>query len=193
MGKEAREVMAPRSKGLSDEDESLWAQVTHDVVSSKTRNRTNLVEPVRKAQPPPPSAPARTGATQKRNPPLPELEPRATRRIARGRDEIEARVDLHGMRQEEAHRALRGFVLRCHADGLRTVLVITGKGAPREAAQDAPFELFESRDRGVLRRNVPRWLAEPELRGIVAGHTTAHKRHGGEGALYVRLRGGNRG
>jgi DNA-nicking Smr family endonuclease len=43
-------------------------------------------------------------------------------------------------------------------------------------------------ERGILRRSVPQWLEEPELRGIVLGWTAAGPRHGGGGALYVRLR-----
>ncbi len=93
------------------------------------------------------------------------------------------------MRQSEAHPALRRFLLKAHADGRRWVLVITGKGAPRgrsEEPEDAGYGREE--ERGVLRRNVPRWLAEPELRAIVVGFTAAAIRHGGEGALYVQLR-----
>ncbi len=193
----------PKNRGgLSGEDETLWAQVTRDVVPSKLRKKIQHAEgtrperaPAQRAHSPgsAPPQPVHSGPAPKRSAKLSELEPRATRRIAKGRDEIEARVDLHGLRQDEAHRVLRSFALRCHANGLRTVLVITGKGAPRDVAPDTPFELFQNRDRGVLKRNVPRWLAEPDLRSIVAGYTTAHVRHGGEGALYVRLRGGNRG
>jgi DNA-nicking Smr family endonuclease len=118
---------------------------------------------------------------------LAPLDRRSTRRIAAGRIEIDARIDLHGMRQSEAHAALRRFLERCRADGCRTVLVITGKGGP---LRRAPSESMDDtgRDRGVLKTNVPRWLAEPELSALVIGFTTAHVRHGGAGALYVTLR-----
>jgi DNA-nicking Smr family endonuclease len=49
---------------------------------------------------------------------------------------------------------------------------------------------MSARPRGVLRRNVPRWLAAPGLAPLVISYATAHIRHGGEGALYVRLRRG---
>lgn len=68
------------------------------------------------------------------------------------------------------------------------VLVITGKGREADEDRHAPFDMFQERDRGVLRRNVPRWLAEPELRSIVVGYTSAHVKHGGDGAFYVQLR-----
>jgi len=178
--------------GLTEDDEQLWAQVTEKIVPvrSKTRrDRTDTREP-RSA----PSAaseselsrPAtvrpRTGAA-KPLAPLADVDRRTARRLAKGQREIEARLDLHGMRQSEAHSALRSFLFSCHANGCRTVLVITGKGASdRESAFQAVGE------RGVLKRNVPRWLAGPELGAIVAGYGPAHVRHGGAGALYVQLR-----
>ena len=89
------------------------------------------------------------------------------------------------MRQDEAHGALRAFLSRCHSRGLRFVLVITGKGKTASATDGISPE---ARDRGVLKRNVPRWLEEPDVRSIVVSYTTAAIRHGGEGALYVHLR-----
>jgi DNA-nicking Smr family endonuclease len=122
------------------------------------------------------------------------LDRRKARRVGSGRVEIEARIDLHGMTQSEAHPALRRFLLKAHADGRRWVLVITGKGAPLDRSLNRSTARFDGSDgaddapRGVLRRNVPFWLAEPELRSIVVGFTSAAIRHGGEGALYVQLR-----
>ncbi len=139
-------------------------------------------------QPPQPRAGKAPGAASA-PPPLSELERRKTRRLGAGRIEIEARIDLHGMRQEEAHFALRRFLLGAHANGRRWVLVITGKGASMRGDEDGDFGSARSGEgRGVLKRNVPRWLAEPELRSIVVGFTAAAIRHGGEGALYVQLR-----
>ena len=96
------------------------------------------------------------------------------------------------MRQSEAHSALRVFLFRSVAKGHRMVLVITGKGraqsSPTDSGRFGPFVHEGASDRGVLRRNVPLWLAEPDLRAIVVGHIPAHIRHGGDGALYVQLR-----
>lgn len=123
-------------------------------------------------------------------PPLSDFDRKAARRLRGGRIEIEARVDLHGLRQSEAHVTLRRFLMSCHARGLRWVLVITGKGGPRRRGDDeddfAPR--FGGEERGVLKRNVPMWLAEPEIRAIVVSFTAAAIQHGGEGALYVQLR-----
>lgn len=133
-----------------------------------------------KPQPQPPSPPRRPAAP----PPLADFDRKAARRIRRGSHEIEARLDLHGMRQDEAHAALRAFVQRCAAGRKRWVLVITGKGKP--ASADDAGSLHDRR--GILRRNVPRWLEEPDLRVYVVSFTEASIGHGGEGALYIHLR-----
>ena len=132
------------------------------------------------------SAPAsRTKTTPNAPPELATFDRKNIRKIRGGRAEIEGRVDLHGMRQDEAHGVLRAFLSRCHSRGLRFVLVITGKGKTASAPDGISPE---ARDRGVLKRNVPRWLEEPDVRSIVVSYTTAAIRHGGEGALYVHLR-----
>jgi DNA-nicking Smr family endonuclease len=101
------------------------------------------------------------------------IEPNRARRIVVGREPIGARIDLHGMGQDQARAALLAFLQRAQADGQRAALVITGKGVSGD---------------GVLRRRAPEWLAEPALRGVVAGVAHAHPRHGGDGALYVALK-----
>ena len=132
---------------------------------------------------PRPSAPAKT-------PDLQLFDRNSVRKLRGGRTEIEARVDLHGMRQDEAHAALRGFLLSCQRRGLRFVLVITGKG--KTTNRSPSDEGYGERERGVLKRNVPRWLDEPELRAVVVSYTVAAIQHGGEGAIYVHLRSKNR-
>ena len=102
-------------------------------------------------------------------PPLASLGRREKAKVARGKVEIGGRLDLHGHTQAEAHSALIAFLRRSAARDKRTVLIITGKS-------------------GVLRRQVPHWLALPGLRDMVVGFETAAIQHGGEGALYVRLR-----
>ncbi|MEQ8657250.1 MAG: Smr/MutS family protein [Hyphomicrobiales bacterium] len=130
--------------------------------------------------------PARSHTSSGRQPPLIDLDRKTRTRIARGRTPIDARLDLHGLRQHEAHDVLRSFIWRAHANGHRTVLVITGKGARvRDPHPDAPPWAVGS---GILRKAVPSWLAAPDLRAAVLGVEPAHASHGGEGALYVRLR-----
>jgi DNA-nicking Smr family endonuclease len=123
-------------------------------------------------------------ATQRPAPELAAFDRNSARKIRIGRVEIEARVDLHGMHQAEAHAALRGFLFRSQSRGLRFVLVITGKGKTTSSGNGDDH----GRERGVLKRNVPRWLEEPDVRSIVVSYTAAAIQHGGEGALYVHLR-----
>lgn len=116
------------------------------------------------------------------------LDGNTIERLRRGALEPEARLDLHGLTEAAAHRALAGFLHDAAARGQRLVLVVTGKGG-KQAAADAPFDLGRGASgRGVLKTMTPRWLAEPELAGYVADVRTTHRRHGGEGALYVYLR-----
>jgi len=107
------------------------------------------------------------------------MERRQKQRLVRGIEPIHARLDLHGKSQARAHAELLRFLRRAQMEGARFVLVITGKGS---GARD------DWSERGVLRRQVPLWLGQPELRPYVAGFEQAHVRHGGAGALYVRLR-----
>jgi DNA-nicking Smr family endonuclease len=109
-------------------------------------------------------------------PPLAPLGRRARSRVARGKQAIDARLDLHGLTQDEAHGALLRFLRAASARDARLVLVITGKGGRGDGG------------RGVLRRQVPQWLGLPEFRSLVIGFEDAHVAHGGEGALYVRVR-----
>ena len=115
-----------------------------------------------------------------RPPALAPIDDRTRRRLVRGAMAIDERLDLHGLTQEAAHAALRRFLVTARDRGARIVLVITGKGRAGGA--------YEVHERGVLRRSVPHWLADPSLRGIVVGYEEAHTAHGGAGAIYVRLR-----
>jgi DNA-nicking Smr family endonuclease len=132
---------------------------------------------------PAPSAPPRSGEARKAGPPPPPplapLGRRLKQQLGRGTHAIDDRMDLHGMTQARAHDALVGFLRRAQAADARIVLVITGKGA---SGRD-PFG-----ERGVLRRQVPLWLRLSPFRELVVGFEQAHIGHGGEGALYVRVR-----
>jgi DNA-nicking Smr family endonuclease len=101
----------------------------------------------------------------------------------RGQIEIDGTLDLHGMRQAEAHRALGRFVAARSARGDRTILVITGKGLKKVDGDAARII-----EKGVLRAMLPVWLSEPALAPMIAGWSPAAQGHGGEGAFYVRLR-----
>lgn len=178
-----------RRRTLDEKERALWDQVTRSVTPLRP-------QPVAEALPPEPAPPAPVApparAASLRPPPAPApavpplaaLEPKARRRLARGAA-VDARLDLHGLTQAAAHRRLRQFLKDAQASGLSVVLVITGKG--ERGAAMADLGLAEGA-RGVLKRAVPLWLAEPDLRGVVVGFEEAGRRHGGEGALYVRIR-----
>jgi len=178
----------PRGRrGLSEEERALWEGVARQVEPLRKKPRTaklatSLVAETLKAKPaasPRPLPPVHLPKPAKPvAPPLVPLGRRERARLSRGRSGIEARLDLHGMTQLRAHRALIGFLQRAHREGLTFVLIITGKGNA---------DSMES-ERGVLRRQVPQWLSTPELRSLVVGFEEAHVGHGGEGALYVRVR-----
>jgi DNA-nicking Smr family endonuclease len=135
-------------------------------------------------------------AMEKEKPPVPKtprhrptgVDGRTAERLRKGAIEPDATIDLHGFTESSAHDALAKFVRNATAGGARLALVVTGKGL-RPAALDEPFDLeLDRRTRGVLKAMVPRWLQEPALVRFVADVRTAHRRHGGSGALYVYLR-----
>lgn len=181
-----------RSGAMTPDDVDLWQQVadTAEPLLTGKNRMIDLPEPVdgparKNSLPenaPPAAAPHHADAPPNppSQPPVANFDRREARRLGAGRISVDARIDLHGMRQREAHGALKEFLARAQGQGHRHVLVITGKGGKRE--QDGSFE------RGVLNREAPRWLSEPEFRKWVISYTPASKRHGGDGALYVRLR-----
>lgn len=203
--------------GLHLEDEALWKAFTQGIEQTRFRPRVRETDvssgAMRSASGSAESAdgsriakakPARANeswrkAVASRPVPAPKpttpqqlIDSKAVRRLGNGRMAIDSRIDLHGLRQSEAYAELRRFLMRSVAKGYRMVLVITGKGSrARSSIHDGSGESFAfdgGREPGVLRRQVPMWLREPEFAAVVVGFTTAHVRHGGEGALYVQLR-----
>lgn len=127
--------------------------------------------------------PANTEPTAKAVPAPSNVDPHLLRRTKRGGG-VDARIDLHGMRRDEAYHALLGFLADCHRKRLKLVLVITGKGMNSKQAQD----WWDMPERGVLKRLVPQWLSQPAFGRLVSGYGPAGRADGGEGALYVQIR-----
>jgi len=158
------------------------AKPAHKIPAAKPAVKPPAKRVVLKPSPPPAPVAAPLAAP----PPLaPGLERRVRLAFRRGALQVDARIDLHGMYQAQAHGALTGFLMRARAAGHTHVLVVTGKGGMGRGGMDFDDAFSE---RGVLRRSVPHWLRAPELRGIVLGFEEAARHHGGAGALYVRLR-----
>ena len=178
-----------RKRLLSEEERRLWESVAGQTKPLRKKPRIPKPSPAsahpepaaESAAPPkqlPPAKRTRQPGLEPPSPPLVPIGRRERGQLSRGRKEIDARLDLHGMTQTRAHRALSDFLQRAHVDGLTFVLVITGKGGAAAVHSG----------RGVLRRQVPQWLSLPEFRTLVVGFEEAHIGHGGEGALYVRIR-----
>ncbi|MEI2387964.1 Smr/MutS family protein [Breoghania sp. JC706] len=173
-----------RGRPLSPEEKRLWRQVvrTLDPLPGKTLPADEAEEPPAPPAGAPVSAPKKTQtapAALRPPPSIPALAPldrRMRQKVARGKQAIDARIDLHGMTQNQAHGRLRRFLALAQGEGHRLVLVITGKGGRSGSGE------------GVLRRMVPLWLERPEFRMLVIGFEEAHAGHGGAGALYVRIR-----
>ena len=111
-----------------------------------------------------------------------QMDAKAFGKLSKGKLAPEARIDLHGMTVSEAHPELIRFILSAHSEGLRLVLVITGKGKPGPDFGPIPQRY------GILKHQVPNWLRMPPLGGLILQVSEAHLKHGGAGALYVYLR-----
>jgi len=189
-----------KKRDLDDDERTLWNEVTRHVRRLKVRKadavpRADGPAKARKAAfavPSPSTGAAQVAASKpaRRAPAGFGVDGATAERLRRGKIEPDARLDLHGLTQAQAHARLIAFVRRGHDGGARCLLVITGKGAPAAKASDdlRPFVMPERPKAGVLRTLVPRWLEEDEMRSLVAGVQAAHQRHGGAGAVYVYLR-----
>ena len=175
-----------KSRRLSEEERTLWKDITRSIAPLRTTPpagdpegaaAAGTTDTAFSAAPPPSAKPAKA----KIPPPLAPLGRRGKQRVARGKDAIDGRLDLHGLTQAEAHDALHRFLQTAQQRGAKLVVVITGKGGSRSGAESGS---------GVLKRQVPLWLKLPEFRAFVLGFEDAHRVHGGEGALYVRMRRG---
>ena len=186
-----------RSGRLSREDVRLWVEVAKTVTPKPDACLpAHDDDPLQNTVSNPPDVPVkkisspviRTATPEKPKPlPLAPLERKMRQRLSRGQIDVPMKLDLHGLRQAEAHSVLRDFLIRAFENDVRIVLVVTGKG--KNPNRD---ETGFADHAGVLRRMVPHWLSEPDLRHMVLGFEEASRGHGGSGALYVRLRSGRR-
>jgi DNA-nicking Smr family endonuclease len=171
--KRTKDIAGPRG------DRGIWQEAVRDVRPLRSARPANSAESRREADAV--STRAEQGGTTPPQMPLLPLDRFAgidranAERLKRGLHRIEARLDLHGMTQAEAHGALAAFIAASRTAGRRCVLVITGRGL----GQNGP---------GVLKSSVPRWLEEPELRRHILAIAPAQPQHGGPGASYLLLR-----
>lgn len=175
---------------LRPEDRILWETVArtttplvrHKLITTAADDFKELLGEAEKKKPavkpaalPTKAAEPKKGLASLREAALHPLDKPTYRKIAKGRIDIEARIDLHGLTQNEAHGLLYSFLVNAHGRGLRHVMVITGKG--RSMGSE-----------GILKQAVPHWFSTPLFRMLVSAYEDAARHHGGHGALYVRLR-----
>jgi DNA-nicking Smr family endonuclease len=174
---------------LTDEDRVLWRRITDTITPIGRRDRISRAEfaaLLESENGRPETSGSRAGSRAGQNlfrpsapvsPPKPRISiDRPVRyKISKGRIQLDARIDLHGMTQHQAHSMLLNFLHQAWQHRLRHVLVITGKGSSLGSE-------------GVLSRAVPEWFATPPFHSLVSGYAFAARQHGGHGALYVRLR-----
>jgi DNA-nicking Smr family endonuclease len=184
-------------------DSELWQAALRDVKPLRRRRPHSAAKPAPKppsssavAAPVAPVAARQAAKASTKPAPLlpltglraPGLDKASSERLKRGQYPIEARIDLHGMTQDDAHRMLGDFIARSARAGLRCVLVITGKGLRRLDDEHPSGADSRRGEIGILRNAAPRWLNEAPIRARILAFTAAQPRHGGGGALYVLLR-----
>ena len=198
-----------RTRRATEQELALWRAVNSDTVMSRMRDtlqppdnpegtpaHATRIAQVPATEAPRPFARPAPPVLTRFAPKAPDIQPlrditpgldrRTARALRRGERNPDARLDLHGMTADRAHSALTRFILDSRSRGHRCVLVITGKG--RRYTPPSQSGLSMEHSEGVLRRDVPRWLSQTPLAGAITGLYQAHRKHGGDGALYVYLR-----
>lgn len=204
-----KDIKKPGSNDhLNENDRQIWKQVSDTAEPLKSRpqraaRKKSTKKPPAANTPPKgqthpekfsqPTTPSYSPVRQSRASvvaPVLGVDKAMKRKLGRGQMEIDARLDLHGKTKDAAHRILKSFLLNAQSRGHRTVLVITGKGEQGLARHTLhSFDVVHMPERsGVLMRSVPQWLNEPDFRNLLIGYQPAHPKHGGGGALYIRIR-----
>tara|TARA_R110002050_G_scaffold70425_2_gene151819 strand:+ start:42654 stop:43169 length:516 start_codon:yes stop_codon:yes gene_type:complete len=166
-----------KKRGLTDTEKDLWQTAMKDVkkldhsihkTCKKIENKP-VIQPLPKLE----DIAEKISEVKK----LQTIDRTLLKKIKQGKVQVDARLDLHGMTQDQAYTALRQFISSCHTNGKKILLVITGKGGMDLGENDRP--------KGILKQNVPKWL---QTFSEVLSTTEALKHHGGNGAMYVILR-----
>ena len=114
----------------------------------------------------------------------PGIDRKTSLKLKKGKVEIDCKLDLHGLTQIEAKKALEKAILGAWKNRFRLILVITGKGLRQSKSNGSN----DNEAPGILRRAVPGWLKETPMSNFVLAFSSAQQTHGGTGALYVLLR-----
>ncbi|MCY4336900.1 MAG: Smr/MutS family protein [Litoreibacter sp.] len=182
-----------KPRGLRPDEQDLWSRVTETAEPIKAPQtlfvetpKTATVPPAKPALPLKPfkvgekAKPAQTAMPAPQTPVA--MDRKTYTKMKRGKITPDAKIDLHGMTQDQAHPALVSTIMNAYASGKRLVLVVTGKGKERDTGGPIPVRT------GILKHAVPQWLRQPPMAQVVLQVTEASKNMGGSGALFVYLR-----
>jgi DNA-nicking Smr family endonuclease len=174
-----------KKRQLTPEEKRLWKLITRQtkplsvpVADDETEEEENKDTEIKsgkvKLRPAPiktQAAPVKTkAATIKKQGDYSGIDKNTAESFRKGKEPIDAKLDLHGMTQEKAHNALIAFIEKQVKLESRRLLVITGKGS------------------GILRSALPRWLTAPNLNKSILAFDVAKAKHGGDGAFYILLK-----
>lgn len=169
--------MTGRSRTLTEADRAVWAAYAQQL--TPLSGRAVPPPPVAPAVlPPRPDPPPLLRAPRSVAPPLAIGDPvggvdSATwQRFRSGKMNASRRLDLHGMTAQRAFQALVAFVRVAHAERLRCVEVVTGRGSGETG--------------GVIRREFPLWLNLPDIRPLVLAAAHPHAANPGSVRLLLR-------
>ena len=109
------------------------------------------------------------------------IDRNTAKKFVTGKYKIDAKIDLHGLSEKNAFIAVKDFVFNCYRQGLRCILIITGKGYKKD--DDIWYE-----GRGIIRESLPSWLNHPDIRPFILSISPAKQTDGGSGAMYVLLK-----
>lgn len=179
-------MSAPR--GLTAEESAAWEKLAATVQPLHPRKPVppiativSVEKPMPKAKTPPPATPKQKAPPVLSQPKPQGLDSHWDRRLKAGTLQPELTLDLHGHNLDAAYDRLMSGIAQARAMGARTILLVTGKSRPVEAADRAER-------RGAIRAKVLDWLAASSHHSAIAAVRRAHQRHGGDGALYIVLR-----
>ena len=163
-------------RGLTAAERAAWAHLAKSVTPLGQPRPSKFVRTVALASSEPPLAAPRASSASG-----PGLDSHWDRRLRAGAHEPDFTLDLHGLTLDQAHGRLESGLAQARVLGARLVLVVTGKPRPAEAAD-------RGHKRGAIRAKLLDWLAAGPHGDAVAAIRQAHRRHGGDGALYIVLR-----
>lgn len=176
--------MPPR--GLSEADQAIWANYASQIAPLRGRISARPAEPATTQPTPPSPSPAfpRPKVAAQASKPRMVASPLAVgtqpggidkatwHRFQSGRLLTARTLDLHGMTAQRAFHALVAFLRTAHADQVRCVEIVTGRGSGETG--------------GVIRREFPYWLNLPDIRPLILGAAHPHALNPGSVRLILR-------